>query len=239
MNEKIIDKIRKLAALSKSSNEHEAALAAARMQELLFKHNLDMSAIETKEEESDYLRSDYQTGRDTWRQVLMNVICVNNFCQAVKLREKGEVAIVGKPHNVEVVQFMYEYLNRELVRLADRGWERQQVMDIYEDGQKHSSRRWKNSFYWGANNIIAQRLKAQRRQDEEVSPEAGALVLVTGRELVLATKDLIGRTGNTRRRATVYNDGYAAGQEAGRNIGLHQGLGGREANPQGRLALGN
>jgi hypothetical protein len=39
-NQGVIEKIRKLLALSKSPNEHEAALADARAQELLQQHNL-------------------------------------------------------------------------------------------------------------------------------------------------------------------------------------------------------
>src|SRR5262245_61768133 len=42
----VIDRIKKLLALSTSSNEAEAALAAARAQELLQKHNLTMGVVQ-------------------------------------------------------------------------------------------------------------------------------------------------------------------------------------------------
>lgn len=48
--EKIIERVRKLLALATSSNEHEAALAAAHAQRLLAEHNLAMADIETQRE---------------------------------------------------------------------------------------------------------------------------------------------------------------------------------------------
>ena len=47
-NNPIIEKIRKLLALANSSNEHEAALAAAHAQRLLSEHNLAMADVEAK-----------------------------------------------------------------------------------------------------------------------------------------------------------------------------------------------
>ena len=43
---KIIEQVTKLLALSKSANEHEAALALAKAEMLLEKYRLDMTAIE-------------------------------------------------------------------------------------------------------------------------------------------------------------------------------------------------
>ena len=48
--ERIIERVRKLLALSNSSNEHEAALAAAHAQRLLAEHNLAMSELELQAE---------------------------------------------------------------------------------------------------------------------------------------------------------------------------------------------
>ena len=46
----IIEKIQKLLALANSSNEHEAALAAAHAQRLLSEHNLAMADVEAKQQ---------------------------------------------------------------------------------------------------------------------------------------------------------------------------------------------
>ena len=44
--EKIADKIRKLFALSQSSNEAEASAAAAKAQEMLTRHNLSIASLQ-------------------------------------------------------------------------------------------------------------------------------------------------------------------------------------------------
>ena len=50
---RIIDKIRKLLRLSRSSNEHEAAAAAAKAQELLSEYNLSLDSMITEESASE------------------------------------------------------------------------------------------------------------------------------------------------------------------------------------------
>ena len=48
-HERIIEKVRKLLALSQSDNEHEAAAAAAKAQALLSEYNLSMSDVPAEE----------------------------------------------------------------------------------------------------------------------------------------------------------------------------------------------
>lgn len=46
MNKEVIEKVKKLLALSKSSNEHEASTAMLQVQKLLVKYKLSMREIE-------------------------------------------------------------------------------------------------------------------------------------------------------------------------------------------------
>ena len=56
----IIDKIRKLLALSSSPNEHEAALAAARVEQLLQQHKLTLGIVEhAQEQKAEELSTDF------------------------------------------------------------------------------------------------------------------------------------------------------------------------------------
>ena len=45
----ILERIKKLLKLSESSNPHEAALAAQRASELMFKYNVNKAALDTTE----------------------------------------------------------------------------------------------------------------------------------------------------------------------------------------------
>ena len=51
-DEKVLEKIRRLFELAKSSNEHESAAAAAKAQELLQKYNLSISQIPNRKKEA-------------------------------------------------------------------------------------------------------------------------------------------------------------------------------------------
>ena len=82
----IVDKIRKLMALSKSSNEHEAALAAQRCQELLAEHNLSMAEIGAAGESKTQVSGKREkTPHDKsamykYQTELMEALAKNNFC---------------------------------------------------------------------------------------------------------------------------------------------------------------
>ena len=43
---RIKDKIRKLIQMTKSANQHEAAIAAAKVQQMLSEHNLTMESVQ-------------------------------------------------------------------------------------------------------------------------------------------------------------------------------------------------
>jgi hypothetical protein len=47
--ERVYDKVRKLLALSKSPNEHEAALAAERAREILDRYQISLAEVDEKE----------------------------------------------------------------------------------------------------------------------------------------------------------------------------------------------
>jgi hypothetical protein len=70
----VLTKIKKLLALSTSSNPNEAASAAAKAQELLMQHNLTMSQIETHGQESQYCEAFVNTGSRVWRRLLLTAI---------------------------------------------------------------------------------------------------------------------------------------------------------------------
>src|SRR2546430_2376324 len=114
----ILTKIKKLIALSTSSNLNEAALATAKAQELLMQHNLTMRQVDTHGKQSQYCGTFVKTGSRVWRRMLILVIARNNFCETVYDREIKSVNLIGEPHNQEVVIYLYEYLIGQLEPMA-------------------------------------------------------------------------------------------------------------------------
>lgn len=241
MDEKILDRIRKLLALATSSNEHEAALAAARAQDLLFQHNLTaaqvVGAAAAKEaRENSYQQHRWESGRETWRTSLVNALASNNFCQAVYIG-KGQVSVIGKPENAEFVRFMFNYLTVEIDRLSGLARRKRDLAVMFGDDEPiQRPLVWLNNFRVGAVQIIGERLREQANRNRRQSSEAEALVVVSGKELAKRVKQFFPRLQNVKRKFQVDTDGFEAGQQAGRSIGLERhGL--SSGNPLGRRLL--
>lgn len=218
--DRVIERIQKLLALSTSQNPHEAALAAAKAQHLLFKHNLSLVLVEagmTGSNRSKYVSDRFDIGGwMSWRRALLAAVAQNNFCRGVSYRGTREVGIVGEPHNVAVVKYLYTFLVREITRLADV------AAGQPPDRGPESPRAWKRSFYQGAVLTIAQRLAAQRRHNAEADPLSTALVIRKDQELDQAYRQYFpnvkkGRDASKPRSA----NGYHAGIKAARSIALN------------------
>jgi hypothetical protein len=59
--EKIMDKVRKLLRLTKSTNEHEAALALQRVREIMAKYHLELGDVQEKTEKPEHEKLDQKT----------------------------------------------------------------------------------------------------------------------------------------------------------------------------------
>ena len=131
--EKIIDKIRKLLALADSPNEHEAALAAKKAQELLAEHNLSLSELEGKEEEGTE-DGIFETASQPWQRPICGGVAKLYFCYyyfsfakyPTPTRRCGYIRkdrhhFIGAAHNVAVAQMMAEYLLDTVERLGKEG----------------------------------------------------------------------------------------------------------------------
>lgn len=127
-HDKILDKIRKVMALSNSPNEHEAALAASMAQELLARYNIDISQVNDDNERNkkpDITRdsSHKSSSKPQWRY-LRDICAQMYFCKYYFIKTIGNQeysCYVGEPHNIEVAKLMSEYLIEAIKRLAKEG----------------------------------------------------------------------------------------------------------------------
>jgi hypothetical protein len=108
-HEVIIDKIRKILALSQSPNGEEAERAAEKARELLIKYNLSIDQFEDVKIEEKIIGRFFKKPR-LWRLVLINTITEFYFCRSLII--KGvlpgggiydyKIEIIGKPHHVAI-----------------------------------------------------------------------------------------------------------------------------------------
>lgn len=133
----VIEKVKKLLALAQSANEHEAALATARAQEMLARHNLDLATVEQAETQSGALKPEndperhrprremkgsglYKYQRTLWEGVAAVMYCWH-WLQDVKIGNRRSTTrhiLLGREANVVGVEVMVEYLEQAMRRLC-------------------------------------------------------------------------------------------------------------------------
>ena len=227
----LIQRLQKVRALTESSVPGEAAAAAAKLQEILLKYNLDMEDIEEDSPEVDdrYVREDLELGATSgnminWRRILLSGIARSLMCAAFGYQGTPKMVIVGQKHNIEIVRHFYDYLSYEISRLADVTWERARGRT------REHGRSWKSSFYNGAVDVVVQRLEEKYKQVSRQDSQTRALALRSEQDLNDAVGNLIGRVGKNTVRQRHSKSGYSRGARAGKKFNLDRPVGGGGAN---------
>jgi len=253
--ERIIEQIRRLRALATSSNEHEAAAAAAKAQELLLKYNISIFDIpddpvhkEDIEAETVSIKGQSKGDVYRWKVSLMSDIAKYNFCQALlqthKDYSKGwkgvisgrSMIVIGKAHDREVVFFLFQTLVATLERLAERYPKRN------PPGTPPQTWGPQKSFLFGATAVIGERLRdtyIEAMRVAQADPTSKALVVVNTSQRAL---DLYARTKFVVKKGVGLGDhdrpefgAYMAGRAAGAALPLNKGVKGEQR--EGRRAL--
>lgn len=237
MHSTILDKIKKLHALSTSSNPNEAAVAASKMTDLLMAHNLTMADLDTHtlSEQNPYTREDgVVNSNDTsksgrWQLTLAYVIAAHNFCSVVEWARNGHSRFVwiGRRDNVAAARFIHEQLCASLIAMCDVAW-KEEAARLRSIGTKADKwKTYKTLYYRGAVHAIHARLVAQRAEALRASAATTMLVRTSEREVKEAVARFYPRVRTqTARVSTVKDAGaYVRGQQDGSNMSLQPGIG--------------
>lgn len=228
-HDKIIDRIRKLLALSKSANEHEAAMAAGQAADLMLKHEIEEASLCDAEDTPEGVESEtLEKGKQhtSWKRVLANGLCQSFGCQSYGDRLSGmaKTIIVGQPSKLATIRYMYQYLVAEIERLANATYR------AHARFTTESARSWKNAFRLGASSAIYKRLLAQREETHAAARIAGqgsALVVVKRSEEAVAAyiKKAVPNLRSSGRASCSSRSGFGAGKSAGERVSLGGGHG--------------
>ncbi|MFA7060542.1 MAG: DUF2786 domain-containing protein [Pedobacter sp.] len=223
----VIEKIRKLLALANSTNEHEAALAASHAQRLLSEHNLAMADIEpdNKPDSADRLETTVSKTLPKWIRHLSAGICTAFDCQAIHNPAIGKLTFIGVGADVQVAVYTFAFLDRTIRRLCSN-YIRHHISDRLANRQRELMRQ---SYYLGAVSTITDKLRIQKQQTP-VTP--GALVPIKD-ALIKKTMSEMGPTRTVRSRKSYINaSAYTQGQQDGKQVGVHHGIGGSKSATQ-------
>ncbi len=208
----VIEKIRKLLALSTSN--HPAEAAAAKAQALLQQYNLERAQVEEKRASGPlYLKQlvDLES-RQQWRRVLLAVVAQAHFCQALDFRGTTRSVLIGERHNLEVVEYLFAYLVGQLERMATAAYR--------QSGSLVPALTWKDAFYLGAIHSLQQRFQQQQQAFQASSDASRALVVVKDAELAEAVRHFYPHTRQGRAKPVKSTGGYAQGVQAGKDMSL-------------------
>lgn len=234
--EKIIEKVKKLLELSRSTNENEAALAAIRAREILDKYNLQMKEIEThdkgmKEKSLNAAKNHVPK----WMADLGMTVARNYNCYLTISHKAGIIDFYGTDNELAVAEYTFVYLRGELERLAKENHE----VNKGRMGSVHW-KAWRTSYYLGAVHAINMKLeehkKSQKRQEEYQEATGQALttlesqIMKKARDFAHKKYEIQNATGNTY-EPDYY--AYAQGFADGGKIPLTESLKGPQGSQEG------
>jgi len=243
MDNAIVNKIRKLLELSRNNTSpEEAAIAAARAQEMMFKYSIGEADLDLGEETGPedivetVMGEDGKKKMETWRSMLGRSVAESLGCKLFTRRFRGamkgiRLQIVGPTSAVQTANYLFMYLCHEMDRLADEAHK--------NSGTLVEARRYKNSFRLGAVEIVAKRLDAQRAAQNEYvrgklaagEQTPGLVLFKTNEERVADFMKNYKIKSGPKVNLNIDPAAYVSGREAGAGISLSntgKALGGRK-----------
>ena len=232
---KHLDRIKKLLALSKSSNQNEAELAAARAAELMARHQINEA--ELGEFDADDLNIN-EWALDEARQITYwqgyaaqaaaHAFGGRMYANGDRVpdgkggyRKRVRLMFVGREKDRDAAAYLYQYFVREIRRLADEAWTQRNkeddLLNVMIGAPTVSVRSWKDSFRKGAAIRIQERIDEERRK---AKGESQSTALVKVEEYEQKAEDFLNQTENlTRKSATMSSaQAFAAGRAAGDTV---------------------
>jgi len=220
MNSPIIDKIEKLLRLSKSDNQYEAELAAARASELMTKHQISMSAVDVERMRAGKIQESAYRGdviRRKWVSALANA-CAELFDgMVVRNAATNTIYFVGFSEDNQAAENLFRHLYE-----AWFGIVKGDLLAAKDDSQYFCASSFRASHgagYAAAITRRAEQLVAERKQTVAATSQ-------TGTDLVIIKSDALRRYNasqqwSTARPAQVTDKaGYRAGKIAGAGVAL-------------------
>lgn len=212
----IMERIRRLLALSKSPNEHEAASAAAAAAAMMDEHKLDQAEIELaggdpelEAVEDTILYGDFME-RKTWKIVIVQGVCILNECKPYITPRN--VRIVGRTSSIQTVDYTVKYLWNAAKEICDREYRSVRL-------RPQSQQVWKSSFLAGCANRLYARLNELHAAKNPTDCQALVLVRKHDQEVADVFDRLNTHDANLKRQK-VSTTAYRAGTAAANTIGL-------------------
>ncbi|WP_027670057.1 DUF2786 domain-containing protein [Rheinheimera baltica] len=223
MDERILSKIKKLLALAKSGNEHEAANALRLAQKLMQEHQLSEQEVKLSEvTQREIKRANAADKQPLWANLLTGCITSAFGLKAILSwkRDIGATVIfIGPADRVEIGTYCYEVLAPQLVK-ARKAY----LLSL--------NKRLKLTTKTNRADLFAEGwISAVRRQVHNLVPteeEQNLIQLYKQKHFTRLEKAEVRLTQDKKRDVSAFFEGHGAGQ----NVRLNAGVNGAE---QGKI----
>lgn len=212
--DKIISKIKRCLALSKSSNEHEAATALRQASSMMQKYGIDEDDIEASDINSVEAETKFGKNPATYQIMLSNLICKLFGCKAYFVQNRfrnSKFAFLGEEMYATIASYAFDVLHAQLTRA------RKEYMRTELKGMVYSKNKRARAEVFCQGWISAVKSKV-----ENIMPPKTNLPLI---EMIYKDIALGGtlKASKTDINAVVPND-YYAGRDAGKKAVLHSAM---------------
>lgn len=239
----LLEKLKKLLSLQeRAGTQAEAENAAAKIQEMCLKYNLDMQSVKDSANKEDNLiekeEFDLNTTQGksdgTWVVSLWKVLSVHNMCTIIKINNgtrEGKVSVIGLPINIAFVQYAFDQLYSKIKTIEKIAW------DEYQKALPSEKRgTFRRGFYVGAvagiNHKLEQQKEALKKQFEETMAEENLTSLMVTNEKAIEEfiQETFSNLHKTKARKMISQDGNQLGYEKGKQLDINKGIGNKSTN---------
>lgn len=216
-NEKILDKIKKCLALSKSSNSNEAATALRQAQALMKKYGIKQDQVDLSDVNSAYAAVGKVQNPARYHQMLVGLICDAFGVEAIYKVErlfstKTTIEFIGIDAQPIIASYTYEVLYRQLKR------DRTDFMKNLNRFKRANKTRKADLFAEGWVQSVWSKVTSFAQPEEH-------------KDLIKRYKETnhknLGKAKDRKHKVTANDDGaLSAGYESGSKANLHHGMDG-------------
>lgn len=211
----VLRKIRKLMALTNSSNKNEAEQAMIKSQQLLMKHNIELESISSSDDEEKIVmkRVMKQKKEDAKMRAIAQIL-KTFFVNTVFSRGGGYtyLEISGSLVNLEIAEYVADFLQREL----DKLWDEAKRKFIGLKGMVA-----KNSFLHGIAKGYCDKIKFLER--EHTKDVANALMVIE-KKLIDAKAMVYKRLSHSKSHGYYCQESSNLGESVGRRLTINPAL---------------
>lgn len=223
---KVLDKVEKLLALSKSANEHEAALAMEKAHELAQKYHLQPE-LDENNTNFNFVVIDKKKKRLTSYQKTICMILSDFFLVKVVISERYDpqvndtfkiIELLGARENLTIAEYCYYFLENQLQIL----WKANRSK--FSGG---STIRQKNSYYLGVLHGFHSHLGLGKKKNPTKDVGAGSRELVEVKEEMLnnyVAMRFPRLRKPSKQKVKVNTGAYEKGVESGKEMSFTEGI---------------